>query len=221
MPDFAALRRAMVDGQVRTSDVTDPRLLSAMLGLPRERFVPADKADLAYLDLDILVSDPGRPPRRLLKPMVLAKLVQAAEIVESDRVLDIGCASGYSAALLGRIAASVTALEVDPALAEMAKKNIAERGIANVTVVQGALNQGWPAGGPYDVIVLEGACELAPHGLQAQLRQGGRLVCIAKRGAAGTAMLFGVADGELSGRPLFDAAAPLLPGFAKAPEFVF
>jgi protein-L-isoaspartate(D-aspartate) O-methyltransferase len=221
MSDFAALRRAMVDGQVRTSDVTDPRLLTAMLGLPRERFVPADKADLAYLDQDILVSDPGRPPRRLLKPMVLAKLVQAAEIVESDRVLDIGCASGYSAALLGRIAASVTALEEDPALAEKAKENIAERGIANVTVVRGVLNQGWPAGGPYDVIVLEGACELVPHGLQAQLRQGGRLVCITKRGAAGTAMLFGAAGGELSGRPLFDAAAPLLPGFAKAPEFVF
>ena len=95
MTDFAAARRMMVDGQVRTADVTDLRILAAMLDLPRERFFPDDKASLAYLDLDVAVSAPGQPVRRLLKPMVLAKLIQAADIAETDRVLDIGCATGY------------------------------------------------------------------------------------------------------------------------------
>ena len=104
MTDFAAARRMMVDGQVRTADVTDLRLLAAMLELPRERFFPDDKASLAYLDLDVPVSAPGQPVRRLLKPMVLAKLIQAAEIAETDRVLDVGCGTGYSTALLSHLA---------------------------------------------------------------------------------------------------------------------
>jgi protein-L-isoaspartate(D-aspartate) O-methyltransferase len=221
MSDFAALRRTMVDGQVRTSDVTDPRLLAAMLSLPRERFVPRDRAELAYLDLDIPVSAAGRPVRRLLKPMVLAKLVQAADVGETDRVLDIGCATGYSSALLGRLAGSVIALDEDATLAEFAKKTFAALGAANVTVVTGALAAGWPAGGPYDVILIEGAGEVVPHALHGQLKEGGRLVCVIGRGPAGKAMLLRSLKGELSGRRLFDASAPLLPGFAKAPEFVF
>ena len=100
MLDFAAARRMMVDGQVRTADVTDPRILSAMLDLPREQFFPEDKASLAYLDLDVAVSEAGLPVRRLLKPMVLAKLIHAANLAETDHVLDVGCATGYSTALL-------------------------------------------------------------------------------------------------------------------------
>ena len=211
----------MVDCQVRTSDVTDPRLLAGMLGLPRERFVPPDKVEFAYLDLDIPVSGPGRPVRRLLKPMVLAKLVQVAEIGEGDHVLDVGCATGYSSALLGRLAGTVIALEEDTELVEFAKKTLGASGTANVTIARGALNAGWPAGGPYDVIMLEGTSEVVPHGLQGQLKAGGRLVCVLGRGPVGKAMLFRSLEGELSGRPLFDAAAPLLPGFAKTPEFVF
>ena len=110
MIDFAAARRLMVDGQVRTADVTDPRLLAAMLGLPRERFFPEEKASLAYLDLDAPINAPGRPDRRLLKPMVLAKLLQAAAITQTDRVLDVGCNSGYSTALLAHLAGSVVGL---------------------------------------------------------------------------------------------------------------
>src|ERR1043166_6077630 len=102
MTDFAASRRMMVDCQVRTSDVTDLRLIAAMLDIPRERFVPADKADLAYLDLDLPVTT-SAPVRRLLKPMVLAKLIQAAAIGAGERVLDVGCATGYSAAVLARL----------------------------------------------------------------------------------------------------------------------
>ncbi len=229
MTDFAAARRTMVDGQVRISDVTDLRLIAAMLDLPRERFVPQEKTKVAYLDLDIPVSGQGsgqgrgegRPPRWLLKPMVLAKLVQAADIGETDRVLDIGCATGYSSALLGRLAAAVVALEDDVALAQIADKTLASLGAANVTIATGPLTAGWPKGSPYDVIVLEGATELAPAGLRGQLKDGGRLVCVLGRGPAGKATLFRALDGEFSGRSIFDAAAPILPGFAKTAEFVF
>ena len=226
MPDFAAARRTMVDGQVRTSDVTDLRLIAAMLDLPRERFVPQDKMEIAYLDLDVPVSGPtdraGAPVRRLLKPMVLAKLIQAADIGEADRVLDIGCAMGYSSALLGRLAGTVIALDDDAALAQIAGKTLAALGSANVTVAMGPLTAGWPAGGPYDVIMLEGATEVVPAaGLFGQLKDGGRLVCVLGRGPAGKAMLFRSLKGEFSGRRIFDSAAPILPGFAKTAEFVF
>ena len=131
MSDFIAARRMMVDGQVRTSDVTDPRLISAMLAIPRERFVSDAKAGLAYLDLDLPVNDAAEPgrERRLLKPMVLAKLIHAAEIGEADHVLDVGCATGYSSAVLGRLARSVVALEQDPKLARLAQENLSMVGL--------------------------------------------------------------------------------------------
>src|SRR5882757_46948 len=137
MIDFAAARRMMVDGQVRTSDVTDLRIITAMLELPRERFVPEASADLAYLDLDAPAASGGEQARRLLKPMVLAKMVQAAAAKASDHVLDVGCASGYSSALLGRLASSVIALEEDPALARRADENLKAIGSGNVAVVAG------------------------------------------------------------------------------------
>src|SRR6516164_5303376 len=120
--DFAAARRMMVDGQVRTSDVNDPRIVAAMLAVPRERFVPQPKAALAYADLDVPVTEakPPASPRHLLKPMVLAKLIAAADLGERDRVLDVGCASGYSSAVLARLAGSVIALEECPELAQAA-----------------------------------------------------------------------------------------------------
>lgn len=221
MPDFAGLRRMMVDGQVRTSDVTDLPLLAALFELPREHFVPPDKVDLAYLDLDIAVSAPDRPVRKLLKAMVLAKLIQAAKVGEQDRVLDVGCATGYSAALLGRLAGAVVALEEDADLAQFATKALAALDARNVTIMSGPLKAGWPAGAPYDVIVVEGACETIPEQLARQLKEGGRLVCVLGRGPAGKAMLYRSLDGEFGGRPIFDAAATLLPGFEQTPEFVF
>ena len=211
----------MVDTQVRTSDVTDLRLVAAMLDLPRERFVPQDKMAIAYLDLDIPVTGQARPVRRLLKPMVIAKLIQAADVGANVRVLDIGCATGYSSALLGRLAGEVIALEEDASLAQIAGKTLAALGAANVTVATGPLTAGWPAGGPYDVIMLEGATEVVPAGLHGQLKDGGRLVCVLSRGPAGKAMLFRSLEGELSGRTIFDATAPILPGFTQTPEFVF
>jgi len=216
MTDFAALRRTMVDGQVRTADVTDLRLLGAMLDLPRERFFPDEKTSLAYLDIDVPVSMPGQPVRRLLKPMVLAKLIQAAAIADTDRVLDIGCATGYCAALLTQLAGVVVGLEEDTGLARHAAA-----AVPNARIVTGPLSRGYSADGPYDVILLEGAVEVVPPALFDQLKDGGRLLCVLGRGAEGKAMLYRRIDGDLSGRAIFDAAAAPLPGFAKPAEFVF
>ena len=220
MIDFAAARRMMVDGQVRTADVTDPRLLAAMLELPRERFFPGDKAPLAYLDTDVTVSEPGLPVRRLLKPMVLAKLIQAAEIEESHRVLDVGCATGYSTAVLSHLAGFVVGLEEDDSLAKQASDALSASGISNAKIVAGRLAQGVPADAPYDAIVLQGATEIVPTSLLDQLKNGGRLACVLGQGP-GKAMVYRMIEGEMSGRAVFDAASPMLPGFARAPAFVF
>jgi protein-L-isoaspartate(D-aspartate) O-methyltransferase len=221
MIDFAVARRMMVDGQVRTADVTDPRITSAMLDLPRERFFPEDKAALAYLDADAPVSDPGRPVRCLLRPMVLARLIQSANVVESDNVLDVGCATGYSTALLGRLAGSVVGLEEDAALARHAAEVLAASGASNTKITSGPLSAGFPDFGPYDVVVLEGGTEIEPTAFVRQLKEGGRLACILGSGLVGRAMIYRRIGNELSGRAVFDATAPLLPGFAKPREFVF
>jgi protein-L-isoaspartate(D-aspartate) O-methyltransferase len=221
MVDYAAARRMMVDGQVRTADVTDLRILNAMMDLPRERFLTEDKAALAYLDLDLAVNAPGQPLRRLLKPMVLAKLVQAAAVGPDDRVLDVGCATGYSTALLGRLGGSIIGLEEDAALAKQAADAVSAAGQPNVRIVTGPLSDGCPTEAPFDVIVLEGAAEVVPETLFDQLKDGGRLVGVLGRGAEGKAMLYRRIGGELSGRAVFDAAATVLPGFAKRAEFVF
>ena len=217
MSDFAAARRMMVDGQIRTSAVTDLRLIAAMLDIPRERFVPPEQVPLAYLDLDLPVGD-GAHGRRLLKPMVQAKLIQAAEIAETDHVLDVGCATGYSSAILARLAASVIGLEQDRGLARQAGEHL--RSLPNVTIVAGTLAAGHPAAAPYDVILVNGSGETVPQALLRQLKDGGRLIGVIGRGP-GKATVYR-RDGEMfGGRPVFDAAAPALPGFAKAPAFAF
>ena len=222
MTDFAAAREFMVQGQVRINDVTEPRLTSAMLDVPRERFVPAALANLAYLDRDLPVTAPGAgAPRCLLKPLVLAKLIQAATVGPDERVLDVGCATGYGTALLAHLAGAVVALEESPDLAGDAERNLAGVGLANVTVVRGPLSEGWAAQAPYDVILVEGRCETVPGALLAQLGEGGRLVCVHGQGTAAKGMIYRQVKGDVSAWPLFDAAAPLLPGFAEPPAFVF
>jgi protein-L-isoaspartate(D-aspartate) O-methyltransferase len=223
MTDFAAARRMMVDGQVRTGGVTDLRIIAAMLALPRERFVPAAKADLAYLDFDVEVAraNAGARGRRLLKPMVLARMVQAAQVNEGDCVLDVGCATGYSSALFARLVRSVIALEEDPALVAPARENLASIA-GNATVVAAPLPQGAPAYAPYDVIFLNGASEIEPRSLFGQLAtEGGRLVAVIGGAPVGRAMVYRSTGGKVSGWPAFDAAAALLPGFAAPAEFVF
>jgi protein-L-isoaspartate(D-aspartate) O-methyltransferase len=221
MMDFVAARRMMVDGQIRTSDVTDLRLIAAMLDVPRERFVPHAKAELAYLDFDLPVTHEVREAdaRHLLKPVVLAKMIQVADVEEGDNVLDVGCATGYSAAILARLARSVTALEQDATLARHARENLAADG--NVTVVNGPLVDGAAGQGPYDVILVGGATEVEPLALFRQLKNGGRLVTVMGRTPNGRATLYRRDGADISGRPIFDAAAPTLPGFAAVPTFVF
>jgi protein-L-isoaspartate(D-aspartate) O-methyltransferase len=217
MTDFAAARRNMVDGQVRTADVTDPRIQSAMLEIPRESFVPQVSAALAYLDLDLPVGENGT--RRLLKPMVLAKLIHALELASSDRVLDAGCATGYGAAVLAHVAGHVTALEEDSGLAQAASRALA--GLKNVRAVTGPLTKGWPKDAPYDAIILEGAVEFSPEAFLPQLRDGGRLACILGGGPGAKAMLYFRSGDDLGGRSIFDASAAVLPGFVKTPAFAF
>jgi protein-L-isoaspartate(D-aspartate) O-methyltransferase len=221
MVAFAAARRMMVDGQIRTNDVTDLRVLDVFGEIPRERFVPPDKVELAYLDRDLPVG--GRPnrPRHLLKPMVLARLIQALEITPTDRVLDVGCATGYSTAVLSRLAGSVVAVEEDPALAASAEQTLRDVGFENVLVRAATLTGGAPVDGPYDAILVNGAVEVAPDPLCKQLKNGGRLACVLRRGAVARAMLYRSAGGDVSGWPLFDASAPLLPDFVQPPAFVF
>jgi protein-L-isoaspartate(D-aspartate) O-methyltransferase len=217
MFDSTVARRMMVDGQVRTADVTNPALIDAMLAVPRELFVPKARAGQAYLDSDIPLGN----GRALIKPMVLAKLLQAAQVGGTDHVLDLGCATGYAAAVLARIAGSTVALEEDADLARQAEQALAAAGAASVVVATGPLKAGWPATAPYDVILLDGATEIVPETLAAQLKPNGRIAAVFGRGPNGKATIYRVIEGRLVGRPVFDAAAPVLPGFVAPAEFVF
>lgn len=214
---FAAARANMVNCQVRTSDVTQPDLVAALRAVPRERFVPERLASLAYMGEAIEIA----PGRFLLDPRSFAKLVHLAEVKPTDSVLDVGGGTGYSAAVLARLAASVVALDCDAALTAKAASLLAETGAANAKAVTGPLKDGYAAAAPYDVIVLNGAVPARPEGLLAQLKPGGRLVGIVTDNGVGKAHIFLKASAGCSSRVAFDSAAAALPGFAAAPSFVF
>jgi protein-L-isoaspartate(D-aspartate) O-methyltransferase len=225
MSGFSTARLKMVDGQVRPSDVTDIRIIDAMLAVPREAFVPENKRALAYLDLDLDVSEggqaQGQAKRFLIKPVVLAKMLQAAEIKQTDRVLVVGCATGYAAAVIAQFAGQVTATESDPALAAKATAVLAQNGCGNVAVRTVAAADGDPANGPYDVIVLNGATEIVPERLYGQLQGGGRLVGVFAMSQPQRATIVTSSHGDFGSRALFDAAVPVLPGLERVPAFVF
>ncbi|HEY3678295.1 MAG TPA: protein-L-isoaspartate O-methyltransferase [Bradyrhizobium sp.] len=221
MSGFSTARQNMVDCQVRPSDVTDSRIIDAMLEVPREAFVPANQRPLAYMDLDLDVSEGGSAKRCLIKPAVTARMLQAAEIKETDRVLVVGCATGYIAAVVAKFAGAVTAIESDPVLAAKAKTALAELGLGGVTVGTAATADGNRAGAPYDVIVLNGATEVVPEGLYRQLAEGGRLVGVFATAQPPRAMIVTHSHDDFGTRALFDAVAPVLPGLERRPAFVF
>lgn len=227
MTGYEAQRLAMVESQLRPNEVTDRRLLAAMRALPRERFVPSKLRGLAYMDegIEIFPSIDGAPARFLLAPMVLARLIQLAAVGPDDTVLDVGCATGYSTAVLAELGGAVTGLEPEPELAAAARETLRDLGIANAQIVQGALERGHAAEAPYDVILINGSVPEPPATLLAQLKEGGRLGVVlaggANSGTQGKAYLFVKVEGEASGQPHFDAGARLLPGFLPAPAFSF
>jgi protein-L-isoaspartate(D-aspartate) O-methyltransferase len=219
--DFTERRVKMVDGQIRTTDVTNVPLLAAFLSVPRELFVEEAMRELAYIDEDIRIAETESGARFLMEPSPLARLLQAAEIREGDSVLDIGCGTGYSSAILSQVAASVTALESDPVLAGKARETLGALGCGNVSVVEGPLRDGWKTAAPYDVIVLQGSIDELPEQLQVQLAEGGRLVAVEGRGNAGVARIFLNTNGVVTGRRAFNAAIRPLPGFERSRVFEF
>lgn len=213
--DYALARNLMVDGQLRPSKVTDRRILDAMRTLPREKFVPEAVSTLAHIDENL----PLGGGRVLLKPLVLARLLQLARPHVGETALIVGSGTGYGAAILAACGVQVTALEEDAALSEQARRLATDQGIS---FVQGRLAEGWAASAPYDLVVIEGAVPSIPEAIGSQVAAGGRLVTIiAAAGAAGYAAIAEPTTGGLRAQAAFDATAPLLPGLAPAPGFTF
>jgi protein-L-isoaspartate(D-aspartate) O-methyltransferase len=219
MVDFAHARRTMIDSQVRTFDVNDLPLLAAMDTVPRERFVRPGWEDLAYSDQDLPLGS-GADCRTMLSPMVLGRLIQALEVEEGSRVLDVACGFGYASAIMARLGGHIVALDDDETLTAAAKERLAAM-IPAVTVVTGPLDRGAAEHCPYDAILVNGSLEIRPENLLAQLAEGGRLACVIGRGRAGRATLFVRAGEAVGSRILFDAAAPTLRAFQSEPGFVF
>lgn len=218
MSDVVLQRKNMVESQVRPSDVTDRRITATMHELARERFVSHAIRPIAYMDEAL----PFAGGRAMLAPRVLARLVQLAAIQPTDHVLDIGCLTGYSSALLARLAKTVVALEVDTGMADLARKTLAQMAIGNVEVVAGSLVGGHSASAPYDAMVLEGVVECIPAGLFDQLAQGGRLVAIvADTTGVNRAVLATKSASVVSRRIAFEASGAPLPGFSRPKAFEF
>ncbi len=213
--DFNVAREKMVASQVKTAEVTDPLIVDVMGEVPREKFVPANKQAFAYLDEDLAIGS----GRYIMEPMVVARLMQLAELERTDSVLVVGAATGYVAALASRMAESVVALECDPELADQAAKTFAELKFDNVKVVVGKLETGWT--GPFDAIIVDGAVENLPREFRDQLKDGGRLVCVVREGPVGRATQTTRAGESFCTRQEFDAMTPCLPGFEAKQKFVF
>jgi len=217
-PDISAeARMHMIAGQIRPNRVSDERVVAAMRAVPREAYVPKALRGIAYIDEDLEVA----PGRYLMEPMVFARLIREAEIMPHEVVLDIGCATGYSTAVLSHLAETVVAVEEDETLAARAEEILAAQGIDNAAVVKAPLTKGAPKQGPLDVIVLEGAVEEIPPGILAQLADGGRLVCVRSDGNTSRGYIMTRSGEAVGGRYFCDAFVPPLPGFQAARGFEF
>jgi protein-L-isoaspartate(D-aspartate) O-methyltransferase len=223
MENNSLARLNMVESQVRPNDVTDTRILAAMMELPRENFVPAESRALAYSDQDVQVksADANGRARCLLAPMTVARLIHAANVQSGDLVLDIGCATGYSSAILSSLADSVVALECDESLAALASDVLPALQIANVAVVTGPLQAGYPSEGPYDAIVVNGEVSVVPEALCEQLKDGGRLVAVLNKDGVRRIWVFRRSGEKTTGVASHNASAPVLPGFEAKEHFVF
>ncbi len=230
MLDLKSARENMVDSQIRPAGVRDMPLLRALHRVPREAFVPASLRALAYADEHLPIrklNGGARLSRYLMSPMMLARLTALLRVEPSDIALDVGCATGYSTAILASMAESVIALESDPELAATASENLANLGVDNAAVVQGPLAQGYPSEAPYNVILVSGAVDIVPQTLLDQLGDGGRLAAVVRQPTAafedtfGHAWLYEKASGVVSGQSEFHGGAPLLPGFERPQGFAF
>jgi protein-L-isoaspartate(D-aspartate) O-methyltransferase len=217
MSGSAVQRFNMVETQVRTNDVTDPRIHAAMRAIARERFVPTAKRSVAYADLAVEVA----PGRYLSDPRTFSKLLQLADIRGTDSVLDVACATGYSTVVIARLARQVTGLEQDADLVRIASETIRSSGAANANVVQGGLTEGSRQNAPFDVIIINGAVETVPDSLLAQLAEAGRLVTVVRAEGQSRARVYLKDKGHVGCRWDFDSGVPLLSGFRKAVGFVF
>ena len=215
--DYAAARQNMVESQIRPNRVMDEAVIAAFASLPRERFVPLPLRGIAYVDEDV----PLGKGRYLMEPMVLARLLQAAAVGPADIALDVGCATGYSAAVLSRLANTVVAVEEDRDLLVQATANFAALSIDNIALLEAPLVQGSPKQAPYNVILVDGAVELVPPAILDQLAEGGRLDAVLGQGSPRRATLMERIGGTVSSRPLFEASVAPLPGFSRDPGFIF
>lgn len=215
MTDFASRRTMMVDTQVRTADVTKFPIIEAMLNVPREDFVPVAQREAAYLGENLDLGE----GRVLLEPRTLAKMLDGLAISNKELVLDVGCAMGYSAAVVAHMAEAVVAVESDETMAHEAQEGLTQAGVDNVIVHTGPLTEGAAQHGPYDVILVQGGVSEVPQTLIDQLKDGGRIACLFMEGALGEVRIGYKRDGNVSWRLAFNASAPVLEGFEKRPAF--
>ncbi len=217
MSEYAAAREHMVVNQLQPNRVTDTLVADAMMAVPRERFVPEALAGVAYMDEDIEIS----ANRCLMEPVTFGHMLQAAKCGPDEIVLDVACATGYSTAVLAKLAGTVVAMECDEEMAAKASELLAQLEVDNAVVVTADLKDGYPAQGPYDVIMIGGAVAKIPQALKEQLAEGGRLLAVVDRDGVGKGMKVSRIDGVLVEEELFDAMLPKLAELTEEPGFSF